>query len=165
MTSTSETFTDPRRPVDRFLGNYSEDHRNPTNQVVHWICVPLIVWTVVALLWLIPVPAAFGRTGFWAGAAMLAALLFYLRLSRPLTLAMLVAFATLGAITHLLYGALGANGLLWTAIAVFVVAWVAQFVGHQIEGKRPSFLTDLVYLLIGPLWLMSKLFRRIGWSY
>lgn len=165
MTSTSETFTDPRRPVDRFLGNYSEDHRNPTNQVVHWICVPLIVWTVVALLWLVPVPAALGRQGFWAAAAMVVALMFYLKLSRPLALAMFVAFAALAAITWLLHGALGDRGLLWTAIAVFVAAWIAQFIGHRIEGKRPSFLTDLVYLLIGPLWLVSKLFRRFGWAY
>lgn len=165
MTSTSETFTDPRRPVDRFLGNYSEDHRNPTNQVVHWICVPLIVWTVVALLWLVPVPAALGRQGFWAAAAMVVALMFYLKLSRPLALAMFVAFAALAAITWLLHGVLGDRGLLWAAIAVFVAAWIAQFIGHRIEGKRPSFLTDLVYLLIGPLWLVSKLFRRFGWAY
>lgn len=165
MTSTSETFTDPRRPVDRFLGNYSEDHRNPTNQVVHWICVPLIVWTVVALLWLVPVPTALGRQGFWAAAAMVVALMFYLKLSRPLALAMFLAFAALAAITWLLHGVLGDRGLLWAAIAVFVAAWIAQFIGHRIEGKRPSFLTDLVYLLIGPLWLVSKLFRRFGWAY
>lgn len=165
MATPAERFDDPRRPIDRFLGNYSEDHRNPTNQRLHWICVPLIVWTVLALLWLLPVPAGVGRTGLWAGIAMVAAVAFYLRLSRPLAVAMLVAFALLAAVTHLLYGLLGFHGLLWTAIGVFVAAWIGQFVGHQIEGRRPSFLTDLVYLLIGPLWLMGKLFRRLGWSY
>jgi len=165
MTAASEHYVDPRRPVDRFLGNYSEDHRNTTNQRVHWICVPLIVWSVIALLWLLPVPSGFARQGLWAGLAMLAAVLFYLRLSRPLALAMLFAFAVLGVATHLLYVALGGSGLLWTAVAVFAVSWVAQFVGHEIEGKRPSFFTDVVYLLIGPLWLMSKLFRRLGLGY
>lgn len=164
MASAAEPFVDRRRPVDRFLGNYSEDHRNPTNQLVHWVCVPLIVWTVMALLWVIPVPAMF-RPGAVAGLAMLAALLFYLKLSRPLALAMLVAFAALALVTHALYVALGPSMLAWTAVGVFVLAWIAQFIGHQVEGKRPSFLTDLVYLLIGPLWLMSKLFRRLGWAY
>ena len=53
------------------------------------------------------------------------------------------------------------------AIAVFVVAWIAQFIGHSklLEGKRPSFFTDLRYLLIGPAWLTSKLMRRLDIEY
>jgi uncharacterized membrane protein YGL010W len=162
MATTPDTYVDPRRPIDRFLGNYSEDHRHPANQVIHWICVPIIVWTVVALLWLVPVPSALAQPGLWAAFAGVAAVAFYLRLSRVLGLAMAVFFAALIAFTHLLYGAIGASALLWSAIGAFVLAWVAQFIGHEFEGKRPSFLTDLVYLLIGPLWLMSKLFRRFG---
>ncbi len=162
MASTPETYVDQRRPINRFLGNYSEDHRNDTNQIIHWICVPIIVWSVVAALWVIPVPSMIARTGLWAGLAAVAAVAFYLRLSRPLGLAMLVFFVALMALTHWLYGLLGATTLLWTAIGAFVIAWVAQFIGHEFEGKRPSFLTDLTYLLIGPLWLMSKLFRKMG---
>ena len=64
-----------------------------------------------------------------------------------------------------LYIALGARQLLWLAIAVFVVAWIAQFVGHKIEGRKPSFLTDLTYLLIGPAWVVAKAFRKFGWSW
>lgn len=157
--------SDTRRDVDRWLGNYSEDHRNPTNIVVHWICVPFIVWTVVALLWVVPVPAAIGRAGFWAALGMFFALTFYLRLSRPLGFAMLIVFVLLGLITEALYRALGPMNLMWLAIAVFVVAWIAQFIGHQIEGKRPSFLTDLAYLMIGPLWLVAKIMRRMGIAY
>ena len=157
--------SDTRRDVDRWLGNYSEDHRNPTNIIVHWICVPLILWTAVALLWVVPVPAAIGRPGLWAGVAMFFALSFYLRLSRPLGFAMLIAFVALGLITEVLYRALGPTNLMWLAIAVFVLAWVAQFVGHKIEGKKPSFLTDVAYLLIGPAWLVAKIMRRIGVAY
>ncbi len=156
---------DPRREVDRWLGNYSEDHRNSTNILIHWICVPLILWTVIALLWVIPVPAALGRAGLWAGAAMFFALSFYLRLSRPLGFAMLAAFIVLGAITEMLYRTLGATQLLFLAIAVFVAAWIAQFVGHKIEGKKPSFLTDLAYLLIGPAWIVAKIMRKLGVAY
>jgi len=157
--------TDARREVDRWLGNYAEDHRDATNVLIHWICVPLILWTGIALLWVVPVPAMLGRAGLWAGVAMFFALSFYLRLSRPLGFAMLAAFVLLGFITEALYRALGPGLLMWLAIAVFVLAWIAQFVGHKIEGKRPSFLTDLAYLLIGPAWLVAKIMRRLGITY
>lgn len=160
-----DSVTDTRRAVDRWLGNYSEDHRNPTNITIHWICVPTILWTVIALLWIVPVPAALGRAGLWAGVAMFAALVFYLRLSRPLMLAMFVVFVVFGLVTEGLYRTLGSSVLLWLAIAVFVVAWVGQFIGHKIEGRKPSFLTDLAYLLIGPAWLAAKIMRRIGLAY
>ena len=164
MTAVPE-HTDPidgRREVDRWLGNYSEDHRNPTNVLIHWICVPLILWTVIALLWIAPVPAVLGRPGFWAGMAMVVTLAFYLRLSRRLCLGMFVAFVILGLVTEALYRTLGSGTLLWIAIGVFVAAWIAQFIGHHIEGRRPAFFTDLVYLLIGPAWIMAKIMRRLG---
>lgn len=156
---------DPRREVDRWLGNYAEDHRNASNVLIHWICVPLILWTGIALLWVVPVPAMIGRPGLWAGVAMFFALSFYLRLSRPLGFAMLAAFVLLGVITEGLYRVLGPGQLMWLAIAVFVLAWIAQFIGHKIEGKRPSFLTDLAYLLIGPAWLVAKVMRKLGIAY
>ena len=156
---------DPRREVDRWLGNYSEDHRNSTNILIHWICVPLILWTAIALLWVVPVPAALGRPGLWAGVAMFFALSFYLRLSRPLGFGMLAAFVVLGLITEGLYRLLGPGPLLWLGIGVFVLAWIAQFIGHHIEGRRPAFFTDLVYLLIGPAWIVAKIMRKLGIAY
>ena len=165
MNAIPQQPVDTRREVDRWLGNYAEDHRNATNVLIHWICVPLILWTGIALLWVVPVPEAIGRPGLWAGVAMFFALSFYLRLSRPLGLAMFVAFVLLGVITEIGYRTLGPGLLMWLAIAVFVVAWIAQFIGHQIEGKRPSFLTDLAYLLIGPAWLVAKIMRRLGIAY
>ena len=163
--TTLDSATDTRRDVDRWLGNYSEDHRNPTNITIHWICVPAILWTAIALLWLIPVPAMLGRAGLWAGVAMFAAVVFYLRLSRPLMFAMFVVFVVFGAVTEALYRTIGPSALMWTAIVVFVAAWIGQFIGHKIEGRKPSFLTDLAYLLIGPAWLAAKLMRRVGIAY
>lgn len=153
------------REIDRWLGSYGGDHRHPVNIVIHWTCVPLILWSVIALLWVAPLPAAIGRAGLWAALAMVLATGFYLRLSRPLALAMLAAFVVLGAATEILYRALGASRLMWLAIAVFGAAWIGQFIGHKIEGRKPSFLTDLAYLLIGPAWIMAKLMRRVGLSY
>lgn len=154
-------LADEPRPVERWFASYSNDHRNATNQTIHVVCVPLILWSVIALLWLIPVPPALGREGAWAGMAMAMAAIYYYRLSRPLGLVMAIKLVALGFITHGLYVALGATQLLWLAIAVFVVAWIGQFIGHRYEGKKPSFFTDLVYLLIGPAWVMGKLMRRL----
>ena len=147
------------------VGAYAADHRNATNRLIHWICVPAILWAVIAALWVIPVSPSLGRAGLWCVLVMVAALAFYWRLSRRVGVAMLVVFAVLGVATELLYRALGGRTLLWLALGVFVLAWIGQFIGHALEGRRPSFLTDLVYLLIGPAWLTGKVMRRLGIAY
>lgn len=156
---------DPRRPIDRWLHSYSGDHENATNQAIHVVCVPAIVWSVTAALWVLPVPAGLLQPGAWMAVAMFLAWLFYWKLSRPLALGMLVLFVAAGFLNRWLYYRLGATGLAWLALGVFVVAWVGQFIGHHVEGKRPSFFTDLKYLLIGPLWTLDKLYRRFGWPH
>jgi uncharacterized membrane protein YGL010W len=154
------------RDAATWFDNYAADHQNPTNRLIHWICVPAITWTVVALIWVIPVPGWLGRPGLWAVLAMFLAFCFYYyRLSRKIGLAMAGAFLSLALITDSLYRNIGSSGLLWLAVGVFVVAWIGQFIGHKIEGRRPSFLTDLQYLLIGPAWLMSKALSRFGAAY
>jgi len=152
------------RTMQSWLDGYSADHRNSTNQVIHWICVPPIVWSVVALLWTIPVPATLARPGTWAVAVMVLAFYWYWKHSRPLAAALLFAFALLGLFTNVLFSVLGTTSLRWLAVGVFVVAWIGQFIGHKLEGRRPSFLTDLSYLLIGPAWLMAKLLRKMGFT-
>lgn len=163
--NTATDARDVRRPIDRWFASYSDDHRNATNQAVHLVAVPAILWSVIALLWCIPVPGTLFKPGMWAMLALFAAWLFYYRASRQLGLGMLAVFVALAALTWQLHAALGTRGLLVAAIAVFVVAWIAQFVGHKVEGRKPSFLTDLVYLLIGPAWVLSKLYRVLGWRY
>ena len=153
------------RPIDRWFASYSGDHRDPTNQAIHVVAVPAILWSVIALLWCIPSPGTLFRDGFWAGLTMFGAFLFYYRASRRLGLGMAAVFALLGLVTNVLFATLGRMPLLTLAIVVFVVAWIAQFIGHKIEGRKPSFLTDLTYLLIGPAWVLVKIYRRMGWSY
>lgn len=151
------------RPIDRWFASYSADHRNHANQLIHYVAVPLILWTVTALLWCIPVPGTWFRPGFWSAIVMFAAWMFYYRASRPLGLGMLAVLVAMAWLNRWLHASLGTTLLLQVAVAVFVVAWIAQFVGHKLEGKKPSFLTDLVYLLIGPAWILGKLYRRLGW--
>jgi uncharacterized membrane protein YGL010W len=153
------------RTADEWFSSYSRDHQNSTNRSIHWVCVPSILWAVIAALWTIPVPAAVGLPGLWCWPAMAAALVFYFRMSRVLGVVMLALFALLGLLTNALYSALGPTSLLIAAVVVFVVAWVGQFIGHIYEGRRPSFLTDMSYLMVGPAWLVSKLMRSAGLAY
>ena len=153
------------RSIHDWFESYSGDHQNPVNRASHWVCVPAILWSVIAALWVLPVPASLGKPGLWCGLLMVAVLTFYWRLSRPLGAAMIMLFIALALLAHVLHGVLGPGGLLELAIGIFVAAWIGQFIGHLIEGRRPSFFTDLAYLLIGPAWLMAKLMRRIGVAY
>ena len=153
------------RSIHDWFASYSKDHQNPTNRLIHWICVPAILWSVIAAIWTLPVPSSLGQPGLWCALLMVGVLTFYWRLSRPLGAAMIVLFIVLALVTHFAYQALGPARLLELAAAVFVLAWIGQFVGHKIEGARPSFFTDLVYLLIGPAWLVGKVMRRAGIAY
>jgi uncharacterized membrane protein YGL010W len=151
------------RPIDRWFDSYSGDHRNATNQRIHVVAVPAILWSVIALLWCIPVPpGGWFKPGIFAAMAMVAAGAYYLRASRVLGMGMLAIFVALSAITWWLQVNFGTRPLLVLAIAVFIVAWIAQFIGHKIEGRKPSFLTDLTYLLIGPAWVLAKGLRKLG---
>ncbi|MFK3740310.1 DUF962 domain-containing protein [Massilia sp. TN1-12] len=143
----------PPRTIDVLLARYADSHRNPTNERIHFVCVPVIVFTLLGILWSIHPLAAV--------AACAAALWYYLRLSRPFALGMLALALAMLAVLALL----PPLAVLPLSIAVFVVAWIGQFIGHQIEGKKPSFLDDLRFLLIGPLFVLGFLYRRFNLAY
>lgn len=159
------TTATAERPIDAWFAKYSADHQHPTNQKIHFIAVPTILWTVTALLWCIPVPGTLFGAGAWAAFASFAAWMFYYRASRTLGFGMLAVLVVMLGIDRYLQERIGLSMLLKVAIAVFVIAWIAQFVGHKLEGKKPSFFTDLVYLLIGPAWVLAKVLRRFGIAY
>ena len=163
MNATSDTTHE--RPIDQWFASYSSDHRHPVNRLIHWIAVPLILWSVIAILWTIPVVATWFRPGLFAALAMFFAWMFYYRASRRIGLGMLAVFVAMAWLTRGLFYALGREQLLYVAIGVFVVAWIGQFIGHIYEGHRPSFFTDLVFLLVGPMWTLRKLYQRLGLSY
>lgn len=149
-----------KKTVDQWLAEYGESHQNPANKLIHWICVPVIFWCVLALLW----PLKLGP-GPWLNGAVLSIListLFYARLSWTLAVGM-IAISVLSVGLILAYEAAEFSWPLWAfASAVFVLAWIGQFIGHKIEGKKPSFFKDLQFLLIGPAWLLSFVYRKLG---
>jgi uncharacterized membrane protein YGL010W len=154
------------RSVSDWLREYGASHENPTNKLLHWICVPPIVLAVIGFLWSIPVPQTFAALSPWLNWATLAAgvaWVYYLLLSPRLAAGILLAFLLLIALTR---GLATLPWPLWlTSLVIFVVAWVGQFIGHAIEGKRPSFFKDLQFLLIGPLWLLAAAYRRLSLPY
>jgi len=154
------------RTVNEWLGEYGASHQNPTNKLLHWVCVPPIVLSVMGFLWALPVPAFFSAVSHglnWATLTAAAAIVYYFTLSRALAVGILLAFVVLLGITA---GLAQLPWPLWlTSLAIFVVAWIGQFIGHAIEGKRPSFFKDLQFLLIGPLWLLAAAYRRFGLAY
>ena len=154
------------RTVEQLFGEYGESHTNPRNELLHFICVPAIVLTVIGFLWSIPVPAAFTEISLWLNWATITialAIVYYFRLSLALGVGAALGLSILAYIVSFL------DTLAWplwlTCLVIFVVAWIGQFVGHAIEGKRPSFCKDLQFLLIGPLWLIGHLYRRLGIAY
>ena len=152
------------RPVDRFFAAYSDDHRHPTNQWLHVLCVPAIVWSLFALVYCIPLGAGL-PTGSLAAVMAIASVAFWLWLSVPIGLGAAAMMALSWASIAALHGAVGTTTLALIGAAVFVAAWIGQFIGHHIEGRRPSFFTDLVYLMIGPVWVLSKGYRKASISY
>jgi len=140
------------RKVDELFLRYGESHRNRTNEAIHWVCVPLITWSVLAALWALAPGVAYLGIGL--------SIAFYAWLSVQIAVGMLALFALMVYPLTLL----GAYTLP-VAAAVFVLAWIGQFIGHAIEGKKPSFFEDVKFLLVGPAWLLHFIYRRVGIPY
>lgn len=155
---------DNDRTIHHWLNAYGESHTNATNEAIHWVCVPVIFFCVIGFLVGIPSPAVpFVGSALWAKAAILAVLWFYLRRSRTLFVAMAV-WCLFCLWLALFLEARAARPLWAICLVLFAVAWVGQFIGHAIEGKKPSFLKDIQFLLIGPAWLVAKIYRSLNIS-
>jgi len=156
------------RKIDLLLAEYGESHRNATNKLIHWICVPLIFWTILGFISYIPTPNIYLKYyGFLSVASFIALTLvtiFYFRLSWRIAIIMIFIMLLMEHFVSLTNVTFGTKSWLFY-LSIFVVTWVLQFVGHKIEGKKPSFLKDLQFLLIGPIWLLSFILKKLGIRY
>ena len=147
--------------VEQWLQRYGESHQNPVNKAIHWVCVPLIMWSILAFLWSFPVPATISHPALnWATVVSIAVLAYYLTVSLSLATGMALVLTALCLATWWLDTL--TVPLRMIAVVVFILTWIGQFIGHKLEGKKPSFMEDLQFLLIGPLWLLHFLYRRLG---
>ena len=156
-----------KKSADQWFAEYGESHQNHTNELIHWICGPVIFACVFGFIWSIPVPEAWQEPVPWFNwvlVAMAVVMVFYVRLSPALSAGMLFFMSVCYSVLVILE--LSAPWPVWKISAVaFVLAWIGQFIGHKIEGRKPSFFKDVVFLLIGPAWLMSSVFKKIGQKY
>ena len=153
------------KTIDQWLEEYGRSHQNPINKLIHWICVPLIMFSLIGLLWSIPfnynlilnekvfsinVPIIF----------LLVVIMYYFKLSKSLSMGMIfISFLLIKGINLLFL----LNLSLWkSSLFIFVVAWIGQFIGHKIEGEKPSFFEDIQFLLIGPAWLLSFIYKKFN---
>lgn len=146
-TATQDTAPAARR-VDQLLAHYGQSHRNPTNELIHYIAIPLIMLSLVGLMFEAHPLLAYAFIG--------ASMVYYARLSLVFFITMLAGSALMLALVY----AMGGQRLVLCA-GIFVLAWIFQFIGHKIEGRKPSFLEDIQYLWVGPLFVLSKLFEQL----
>lgn len=135
------------KKVYEWFDEYSESHQNQTNKSIHWVCVPAILFSIIGLL--------FHLSALLTALLIVLSLIFYTRLDLVLGVAMSVMILVMAWLIYALPVGIGFY------IAVFVVAWIGQFYGHKVEGKKPSFFKDVQFLLIGPLWCMDAYLGKI----
>ncbi len=155
--------------LDQLLTEYGVSHQNSTNKLIHWIAVPSIVFSLLGLIWAIPMPEFMKEFPYinWASIVIAFSLYYYYKLSPILAFAMIIVTGVFSyIIVQLEYNEQAGGTPLWLICTIiFVVAWIFQFIGHKVEGKKPSFLKDVQFLLIGPIWLLHFVFKKMGLPY
>lgn len=147
--------------IESLLSEYGESHQNSTNKTIHWICVPLIFFSIIGLLYSVPLPLQIAENMplNLALVMLLLVTVYYFSLSRTLWVGMLLFSVASLAVCYQV------EKLAWPlwqiCTAIFVLAWAGQFYGHHLEGKKPSFLKDLQFLLVGPAWIMSFIYKKL----
>ena len=175
------------KTIRNWFDEYGESHQNKINKIIHWICIPLIFWSIIALLSLIPHSylniyndSFFNEFTHWGSVIIFFGLIFYLRLSFTIFIGMLlISLCVLFDVYYTVYlfnlhgfwglfdqvNIDGHTFLLYSSIIVFIFAWILQFIGHKIEGKKPSFVKDIQFLLIGPAWLLAFIYEKFNIRY
>lgn len=161
----------PGQELTAWLDEYAESHQNPINILIHKTCVPTITVTLIAMLWCLPIipktirnAISIGQVGLLTPSLILVPVFaFYWNLSPPMAIAMGILFFKVIFLLIILEKC--RVPIFRTALIIFVLAWIGQFIGHEIEGKKPAFFKDLQFLLIGPLWTLAHAFHYFGIDY
>ena len=159
------------KSIDQWFSEYAESHQNKTNKRIHFICVPTIFFSIIGLLSLVPVTSLTRDINsdyiFFinlASPVIILIFIFYIRLSLSIAIGMLLVSIISLWLNFLIYSS-GIIPLWLFSVIIFVLAWIGQFYGHNLEGKKPSFFKDLQFLLIGPAWILSFVYKRLENKY
>jgi uncharacterized membrane protein YGL010W len=140
--------------IHALFADYASYHKTAGNKAFHRLGIPLIMLTAIGMLVRVQLFHAFPTAGgIRVDAAMLliaASTIYYLTVEWRLALAML-------AVSIAFYFA-GAWMPMWLNVALFILGWVFQFIGHSVyEKQNPAFFRNFVHLLVGPLWILNDL--------
>lgn len=156
------------RKIDQLFAEYAGSHQNHTNKIIHWICVPLIFWSILGIISLIPSPhfcfPYFGCISIASCVVISIVTIFYFKLSWRIALIMIFVMLLMEHLVYFINIKLEHQSWIFF-VAVFILSWIGQFYGHKIEGKKPSFLKDLQFLLIGPIWLLHFILKKLNFKY
>ena len=153
------------KSINDWLNAYGESHQNSTNKLIHWFCVPLITFTLLGLLSLANWQFNINENTYRISLStflFIAAIFFYIRLSITITIGMTLFTGLSLFYINILENSFDSILLIKYYLFIFIVAWIGQFIGHKIEGKKPSFVEDIKFLLIGPAWLLSFLYKKLN---
>jgi len=144
--------------LNQLLDEYSDSHQNKKNQVIHKICVPLIEWSLLGILWTIP-SFKYMYALNWSSLFILLSLTYY---STFKNIKVIIMSSLLLIPFFIFIAFVPSQKILLISSIVFVLAWIGQFIGHKIEGQKPSFFKDLFFLLIGPLWVIESFLNQFN---
>jgi uncharacterized membrane protein YGL010W len=152
--------------ADSWLAAYEAERIHPATKALRWICVPVIVLGFVGLLWSLPVPRAFQQSPAvlnWGTLFLMAAMVYYFIMSislgigmLPFVIGVIVGVAWLDSLRTPLWALAG---------ALFSLGWLGQLAGDWIQGRKPAFFKELMFLMIGPIWLLASVYRQLGIRY
>jgi uncharacterized membrane protein YGL010W len=149
------------KSLQNWFAEYAVSHQNSKNQLIHFICVPIIYFSIIGMLLSIGsefltqiVPLKNDLLVNWAVVFLIPVLLFYLSLSIK-TFVQMLLFSIIVLLSN--YYLSKYVNIFYFNLTLFIVAWIGQFYGHKIEGKKPSFFKDVQFLLIGPAWVFKKM--------
>ena len=135
--------------LTRLLESYEKNHQNPINEAIHIIAIPLIMFSILGMTAAFDIFLEYILVGI--------VFFYYLKLSKTAALLMLVWLLIYLGLVVLLK-----PYIIEISVLLFAFGWILQFLGHLIEGKRPSFFEDLRYFLIGPLFVVQKVISKFG---
>ena len=169
------------KQLHEWMDEYGESHQNKINKLIHWICVPIIMLSLIGILSKVSISSHAIAISLGSGELIsqyatlflpldlgniiiVIAFIYYLRMSVPMAAGMFVIGIVIRLICAIISSTFITNDI-YIYISIFFIAWIGQFIGHKIEGKKPSFIKDIQFLLIGPAWLLSYIYQKFGVRY
>lgn len=160
------------RPVDVHFNRLNASHKQPTNRLLHFICVPLMLFAALGIAWAIPFPyfeflGSYNGMFNWASFLIAFCVYYTLKLSPILSYTMLIILFILsyGVSRLAAWELAGGVPLIWVCTLLMALAWLGQFLGGKKEGNSASFRDDTQLVLLTPIWVLYRLFKKLGWKY